>query len=883
MTARLAFPIRGAASVLVVLASMSSVAFAQSSSDVTPVSLPQAGEPMVIVPEAEPAKPERRGLGLFAPFRRNEARRAAPLPTAPLPGGETAPSVAAPESEPVAPPPSTADIAPLPPTRPMSVAAPVQRAAPQAAPIAEASVLEVEAQPGVSVEIANERALDEAAVRAAASEAARKVPTPSDGSRDDASEPAADPAVEPVAAIADPSQSAQMAASGAVVEVPLPREKPTVPETIELDKDGTEATTASEVPVMAEPGVSGEEAIAVFNETAPMVEAADHSPTHEPVGDSPQAPAEPSGAAQAVPAGASSEAHADGGDDHADRGDEKPVDDHAEPDHSAELTSASDTPSAIGDPHVVDGAGVHSVPDEQAASDEKVSEASSAEVAHASEHAVSDVETDKKDMPSAAEAVSVHADAATETATEELAQTTDHAAGDGTTAESRAPASDEAAHGETAHAATDDAHATETGHKEDAGPDDGSRAVAESHDTPSKGENHGGDGHGDDVPPAAPIEQAPRLAQTEDAGSALAPPYQLVRTLQALQDDIAHGSTGALTAQKVLLSRMDGDLLAADPAVWQEKRNAEALVVYTLSGGRPAVTRQLLEHDPLPNVDERLLRGALAYVQGREDDARKYLGDVDPLTLPVNLAGQVALAKSTLVVANDPEEAIRLLDLARLLSPGTLIEEAALRREIYVVSERNDIDKFESLSRQYLRRFQHSVYAGNFRQRFAAALTRMSFVDDPIQFERLHALLADLDADSQRELYLLVARAAVNDGKTAVAAMASERALSDAAPGSRDQARALLYRGAALAVMPEGLQSAIDDLGAVDRTLLAPSDAALFDAASATADLILTAPDGTEVVEATTTETLETVFESEVVAKATSMVDQVDALLNEVE
>lgn len=863
MIGRRPLPLR-TASVLIALASLSVGAQAQSAPPpVTNVSLPQAGAPMVIVPEAEPAQPERRGFGLLSPFRRKEARPAAPLPIVPVPESDATPSAETPEAQATADSPVRAVAVPLPRTRPAQPAAPVALAeapvvavAAEAEPVpqAQAQALEITAQPGVPVEIANERALDQAAAQAATAEAARKaLPSAQDGPVETA-DAVVQPAAEPEAATVATSEPAENSTPVAVADVPVPRVKPVV--TVAAQDVAPEAV-AADLFAVGEPDASGDPAIAVVEERGVAADATDHGEAHpaDAAETHDVAASHASGETELVAAVVPDESQAEADAHPADLGAETPADGHESQAAAADATA-------------------HGGGEEHAAPAEHAPEPAASEDAHPAEHAAAQPEAHAADEGPADAGHSEPASTSThEPAAHDQTAAAEHAsseaAADAPASETAdEPAHDEPAHaaeGEDAQAAAGDGHGSDTGHK-DGGPDDGSR----------------GDGHGEEHAPAAPIEQAPRLAQPADSGSALAPPYQLVRTLQALQDDIAHGSTGALTAQKVLLSRMDDDLLAADPAVWQEKRNAEALVVYTLSGGRPAVTRELLEHDPLPNVDERLLRGALAYVQGREEDASKYLEEVDPLALAINLAGQVALAKSTLVVGKDPDAAIRLLDQARLLSPGTLIEEAALRREIYIVSERNDIDKFEFLSRQYLRRFQHSVYAGNFRQRFAAAITRMSFVDDPIQFQRLHLLLADLDADSQRELYLLVARAAVNNGKTAVAAMASERALADAAPGSRDQARALLYRGAALAVMPEGLQSAIDDLRGVDRALLAPSDAALYDAASATADLILTAPDGTAVVEATSEETQDTVAESEVVARATTMVDEVDALLSEV-
>ena len=117
----------------------------------------------------------------------------------------------------------------------------------------------------------------------------------------------------------------------------------------------------------------------------------------------------------------------------------------------------------------------------------------------------------------------------------------------------------------------------------------------------------------------------------------------------------------------------------------------------------------------------------------------------------------------------------------------------------------------------------------------------MEFLDDPAQFHRLDDMLAETDPEARRELYLVVAQAAVNEGKTTVAATAAERALASAPPGSVDEARGRLYRGAALAVTSDGLDAAMSELGKVNRGGLPRTDAALLQAATETAMLIRTA------------------------------------------
>lgn len=334
----------------------------------------------------------------------------------------------------------------------------------------------------------------------------------------------------------------------------------------------------------------------------------------------------------------------------------------------------------------------------------------------------------------------------------------------------------------------------------------------------------------------------PGFAESDPEGApqekTIATPIELVRTLQAMQDQIATGSTDAHIAQRALLTHIDNQLMQQDQEVWRESKNIRAAVVFVLSGGRPSILRKLSSLDTLEKKDEVLVKGALAYVEGREAEARRILNDIDVHLLPPILAGQIALVQSALIVRDDPARSVALLDFVRLQLPGTLIEEAALRREIFVVSQMKDASKFEALSRQYLHRFRHSVYGGNFRQRFAAALTRLEFAKDEEKFARLISMLSELEADGQRELYLLIARAAIDQGQTKAAVLAAEKALEMSAADKIGSARARLYKAAASIVTVKGFESSFEELQKVDRASLPPNDAILLDTALSTANQI---------------------------------------------
>jgi chemotaxis protein MotC len=330
---------------------------------------------------------------------------------------------------------------------------------------------------------------------------------------------------------------------------------------------------------------------------------------------------------------------------------------------------------------------------------------------------------------------------------------------------------------------------------------------------------------------------------SEAVPAADASPVVLVRSLQILQEQIANGNVAAHAAQGALLARIETRFTQAPPDTWQDPRNARAAVIYLLGGGKPATIRMLLSYEKPPAIEDRLIKGALAYVEGHEEEALDLLRTVDVRRLPPSLGGPVALVQSALIVRQDVTAAMAFLDEARLLMPGTLVEEAALRREIFLAGQIDNIDKFEALAFQYIRRFRHSIYAGNFREHLAVALTRFSFAQNTSMFSRVQRILEQLDPASRRNLYLMVARTAVLRGKTDMARLAAEQAAAASRDGSPDSDRARLYR-AITSVLGESYEDGMRDLARIDRKRLSARDAELLDATQRLAGQVRKWPDG---------------------------------------
>jgi chemotaxis protein MotC len=330
-----------------------------------------------------------------------------------------------------------------------------------------------------------------------------------------------------------------------------------------------------------------------------------------------------------------------------------------------------------------------------------------------------------------------------------------------------------------------------------------------------------------------PILTLAVLAAAAPVHSEDARPFELIRSLRAAQDRIAHGDVAAREGQRRLLADIGARMARADDTVWKDARNARAVIVYVLSGGDPAVLKDLRGRGVLTGVEEDLVKGVLGYSEGRNADAELLLG-IATKQLDASVAGHLALVQSTLTMHKDAARALALLDEARLSSPGTLVEEAALRRQAFLALAAGNRDLFEALSSRYLRRFADSVYAESFRRQFATEVVGQKYAVDAARLERLEAILADLAAAHRLDIYLMMSAEGIVRGKVEAIRMAAGQASGLAEADAAAKARAELYKGAALVATDE-LESGLAALEGIDKSLLDGSDGELLEAALALA------------------------------------------------
>ncbi|EJN06374.1 hypothetical protein [Phyllobacterium sp. YR531] len=317
-----------------------------------------------------------------------------------------------------------------------------------------------------------------------------------------------------------------------------------------------------------------------------------------------------------------------------------------------------------------------------------------------------------------------------------------------------------------------------------------------------------------------------------------AEPYLLVRSMRMLQDQVASGKPEALPMLNRVLAHISRQFKEAKPDAWDKPANAYALFIYLLNGGNPDVVRGVIATLKPDQVDPKLIAGSLAYADG---DALHIVESFQelPANLPTELNASIYLVTASQLASIDAITALKRLDYIRLNAPGTLLEEAALRRGLSIAADLGDKDKLIGLARNYLQRFERSPYSEDFFRQLVDALLKLK---GKVTDEEIKELAALAWPGARMPFYLRIARGSIVNGDLGRARFASQEAAGLAAMLKSDDTQAKLY----LAVSNVGS----DATGAASRILsslpkdrLHGRDVKLLEAATAMAGKITAQPE----------------------------------------
>ncbi len=334
------------------------------------------------------------------------------------------------------------------------------------------------------------------------------------------------------------------------------------------------------------------------------------------------------------------------------------------------------------------------------------------------------------------------------------------------------------------------------------------------------------------VTPAFAGESESKAAPVTPMTGPPTPLSDMVMDVQRFQARLAQGDKAAYAQSRDRLKDAGKAIAAARSEAFKTPQERAAVVAYLLSGGLPRDVAGIVERGDFPAGEQDLLRGAIGYVAGKQAQAEALLS-YDAGKVSLRLAGQLAFAQSVLTTSKDARKALDLLDAARVLAPGTLVEEAALRREILLVGDLRETGRVAFLARQYVERYGRSLYAGDFVATLAKTAIRFDLCATLTDLAKFDALLKLTPPEGARTFLLAISRASLAPGRFDVAAEAAVDALKTAPPGSPDAMRARLYKLAArFPTLSE--VDALAAFAAVPEDKLAPDDRALFKAAAYT-------------------------------------------------
>jgi chemotaxis protein MotC len=290
----------------------------------------------------------------------------------------------------------------------------------------------------------------------------------------------------------------------------------------------------------------------------------------------------------------------------------------------------------------------------------------------------------------------------------------------------------------------------------------------------------------------------PVRATDLQAGGTGPDPMSLARELSRLQQLTIEGHAEAPRKQVELVRAAARELAAFEVGIWTVARNRQALVKLVLSGSDAAPLEKAIEQGVFPKAEQSLARGALAYARGKRHETVEEFAGLHAGSLAPSLAGHVSLVLAVSLGGTDRARALRYCDEARLLSPGTIVDETALRLSIDLAIAVGDRARFVADARRYLYRFPASLYGRPVQERIARVMALLDLSAAADGRRQIAALGALLPGERRHGFYVELAKSALRSGRLVTARDAAQLALGAAAPRSAAAVAALAIEGAAL-------------------------------------------------------------------------------------
>ncbi len=237
-----------------------------------------------------------------------------------------------------------------------------------------------------------------------------------------------------------------------------------------------------------------------------------------------------------------------------------------------------------------------------------------------------------------------------------------------------------------------------------------------------------------------------------------------VRELNSAQNRMAIGRENAGVETAAKFDAIEALIPTLEPEAWTQPRNLRAAIVYLLGGGAPEHLREIFDAGFIVGEEASLLEASLLNAEGDERAAEK-IATYDPEQYPALLGGHLALVQGSAFLGKDDTRAIARLDLARLLMPNSLVEEAALRREIRALDPQNHREKILALASTYAARYRASPYTRHLIADLRILLAGSGIDSNPIFVSKLEPVIDIAPALDRLDIYLALCRSSLSGGR----------------------------------------------------------------------------------------------------------------------
>jgi hypothetical protein len=236
-----------------------------------------------------------------------------------------------------------------------------------------------------------------------------------------------------------------------------------------------------------------------------------------------------------------------------------------------------------------------------------------------------------------------------------------------------------------------------------------------------------------------------------------------LQVLLEAQTKLAYGKVGAEQRYKQAQGAISDKIKTFNRRTLSNQE-VELLAVYLFSGGESSLVENILhslEKDP-PN--KALLEGAIAYVSRDLKLAGSKMQNLDLARLQPPVLSRVLLVQSQTTSSLDAAEKARLLEQAAGLSPGTLVEEASIRRLVQLWADGANVRQLVRWARQYLRRFPKSYYMDDFVKSFSAGILKVARRGGAPRKDDIDFILRSLEVPDAGRMALVITKSSLDAG-----------------------------------------------------------------------------------------------------------------------